>query len=138
MDERIENVKKLIRKHIQGQGTSVDASGELPNILNTLLDIASEGNALMIHATEDEQVNSYDVPKLTAEDVTRAYNAIVSGRGCLILDKDEICHYAIVQADSINNVLNINILYHNIMLLSYTLEGEDVTIRYKEIDGNEG
>lgn len=90
-------------------------------------------SALMIKSTANVSAGGYQVPQLTAEQVTSAYNAVVSGRGATIVDKDGVGHFVVNQADSLNDEVSIEIVFYNYMLLTYTLEGNNVTLSTKTL-----
>ena len=90
-------------------------------------------SSLMIKSTANVSAGGYQGPQLTAEQVTSAYNAVVSGRGATIVDKDGVGHFVVNQADSLNDEVSIEIVFYNYMLLTYTLEGNNVTLSTKTL-----
>lgn len=88
----------------------------------------AEYAALMVGSESDITVEGYSVPALTAEQVTAAYNAVVAGRGCIVVDKDDIGHFFVNQADSLNGDITIEILFYSYMLVAYTLSGDTVSV----------
>lgn len=127
----------LISSKIEGQGNQIDAGSVLPAVLRGIIEliptIPEPVAALMVQSANDTTVGGYQVPELTAEQVQEAYNAVVSGRGCIIVDHDEKMHAYVNQADALNDELSIGILFYSSMLLTYTLSGETVTITHTEI-----
>lgn len=132
-----EQILALISSKIEGQGNQIDAGSVLPAVLRGIIEliptIPEPVAALMVQSANDTTVGGYQVPELTAEQVTLAYNAVVAGRGCIIVDHDEKMHAYVNQADALNDELSIGILFYSSMLLTYTLSGETVTITHTEI-----
>lgn len=77
--------------------------------------------------------NGYQVPDLTVEQVTQAYNAVVAGRSVTITDATENFHLAVTQADVINGGYAISLIYLNALLLTYEVTGNSVTIEAKTL-----
>ena len=92
---------------------------------------------LMLQSEMNTTAGGYQVPALTAEQVQQAYNAVVSGRGCIIIDHDETMHAYVNQADQLNDELSIGILFYSSLILTYTLSGDAVTITYVELQPTE-
>ena len=90
-------------------------------------------SSLMIKSEANVAAGDYQVPQLTAEQVTNAHNAVVSGRGATIVDKDGVGHFVVNQADSLNDKVSIEIVFYKYMLLTYTLEGNNVTLSTKAL-----
>lgn len=137
----LEELKKLVEKNIAGQGNQIDAGTTLPTILNGIISAIEEialSKTEMIHSESNVTVNGYAVPSLTVEQVMSAYNAIVAGRACIIVDKDDGTHCFVTQADKTGADFAINYLYFNLMLITYEVDGGEVRIFYKELDGAEG
>lgn len=88
---------------------------------------------LMIQSERNTTVGGYQVPELTAEQVQQAYNAVVTGRGCIIIDHNETMHAYVNQADQLNDELSIGILFYSSLILTYTLSDSAVTITHVEI-----
>lgn len=132
-----EQILALITSKVEGQGNQIDAGSTLPAILRGIMDLIPEipepVAALMVQSEGNTTIGGYQVPALTAEQVTQAYNAVVSGRGCIIVDHDETMHAYVNQADALNDELSIGILFYSSMLLTYTLSGDSVTITHTEI-----
>lgn len=93
------------------------------------------GGGVVITVEENQTVNGYQVPKMTADDVTRAYNAVVAAIPCTLTDAQENQHFAVNQADTVSSDICVNVLYYDKMLLTYTLSGETVATEYTEIGG---
>lgn len=129
-----EQILSLITSKIEGQGNQIDTGNALPAILRGIIELIPEPVAdLMVQSANNTTVGGYQVPQLTAEQVTQAYNAVVTGRGCIIVDHDETMHAYVNQADALNNELSIGILFYSYMLLTYTLSGDSVVITHTEI-----
>lgn len=155
-----EELKALITAKIAGQGNQVDVGSALPAILNGIIDLIPEvidnlesdsstdalsakqgkaikamipDTALMIQSEGNTTAGSYQVPALTVEQVQQAYNAVVSGRGCIIVDHDETMHAYVNQADQLNDELSIGILFYSSLLLTYTISNDAVVITYVDL-----
>lgn len=133
----IDELKEQIAKQVEQQGNQVNGS-ELAQILRKFLELTAAAGALTISATAETTINGFKVPKLTADQVIQAYNAVATGRGCIIEDPQSGYHNFVIQADTIGADLVINILYFSTMLITYELEGDHVNISYKMIDGQPG
>lgn len=134
-----EEIKDKITKAINGQGNQVDVGGVLAGVLYDIvdeLDAIKHTHALLIQSSENVEAGGYQVPSLTAEQVTLAYNAVVTGRAAIIVDRDEVMHAYVNQADNLNDELSIGILFYSYLLLTYTINGEAVTITASPI-GND-
>lgn len=125
-----EQLKSIVAKKVQGQGTNIDAANVLPTLFNEILDMIPEEQegALIVQASTSTTVKGYQVPNLTADQVTQAYNAVIGGRGCYILDKDELGQFAVNQADVLSEEPSIGILFYSYLLITYSVEGNNVTI----------
>lgn len=88
---------------------------------------------LMLQSENNTTVGGYSVPSLTVEQVQQAYNAVVTGRGCIIIDKDELMHAYVNQADQLNDELSIAILYYSSLILTYTISNDSVVITSVEL-----
>ncbi len=136
-----EEIQGLIAKKIEGQGTQIDASSVLPAILNGIMDlipsIPDPECALMVQSENYTTAGAYQVPALSVEQVTAAYNAVVGGRGCIIVDKDENMHAFVNQADNLNDELSIGILFYSSLVLTYTISSDAVVITYVELQPTE-
>lgn len=136
-----DELKALIAAKIAGQGNQIDAGSTLPAILNGIMDliptIPEPETALMIESAGNTTAGSYQVPALTVEQVTQAYNAVVSGRGCIIIDHDETMHAYVNQADKLNDELSIGILFYSSLVLTYTISADAVVITYVELQPTE-
>lgn len=127
----IEDIKKKIAHAINGQGNQVDVGGALSEVLTAFadeLDAIKHTHALLIQSTSNTAAGGYQVPVLTPEQVTLAYNAVVAGRAAIVIDRDEVLHAYVNQADNLNGELSVGILFYSSLLLTYTLNGEAVTI----------
>lgn len=130
-----DEILALVASKIEGQGNQIDAGSTLPAILRGIIDLipSTPVAALMVQSANNTTAGGYQVPELTAEQVTQAYNAVVTGRGCIIIDHDETMHAYVNQADALNDELSIGILFYSSMLLTYTLSGDSVTITHTEL-----
>lgn len=84
---------------------------------------------LVVMASQNTTVNGYQVPKLNAEQITQAYNALVAGKSVTITDASDKMHFSVDQADTIDEI-KIVLNYFDVMTLTYNLDG---TIDYLEI-----
>lgn len=129
-----EEILNAVAAKIEGQGNQIDIGNVLPGIIRGILDLMPEPvAALMVQSANNTTVGGYSVPTLTAEQVTQAYNAVVTGRGCIIIDHDETMHAYVNQADALNDELSIGILFYSYMLLTYTVSGDSVVITHTVI-----
>lgn len=130
-----EQILALVASKIKGQGNQIDIGGALPEVLQGILDLIPPApeTALLIQSENNTTVGGYQVPSLTVEQVTQAYNAVAGGRGCIITDKDETMHVYANQADHLNDELSIGILYYSTLLLTYTISNDSVVITHTEI-----
>lgn len=89
---------------------------------------------LSIQASSNTTINGFQVPDLTTEQVTTAYNTVVAGNNVVICDATGMYHMTVNQADCLNNLLTIEMMYFSTMLLIYTINENDIVeISYKEI-----
>lgn len=126
----IEEAKKLVEHDLVGQGSNIDIGGVLPKLFNAILDKIEETSELSIKVDENTELNGFLVPKMSVNDVTKAFNAFVSGRPVTITDADDVFHIAVVQADNIEGEISITILFWNIMLVTYTLFNGEVQMTF--------
>lgn len=85
----------------------------------------------IIHANSDITERGYLIPNLTSQQVIDAYNGVVSGASTLITNADGSIYYTVNQVDSINDEINIQILYFSHMIVTYSEENGIVTIASK-------
>lgn len=132
-----EEILELIASKVEGQGNQIDIGNAMPAIMRGIIDlipaIPEPVAALMVQSANNTTVGGYQVPALTVDQVTQAYNAVVTGRGCIIVDHDETMHAYVNQADALNGELSIGILFYSYMLLTYTVTGDSVVITHTEI-----
>lgn len=129
-----EQILSLISSKVEGQGNQVDIGNGLGPILKGILDLIPEqASALIVQSSNNTTAGGYQVPALTVEQVTQSYNAVVSGRGCIIVDHDETMHAYVNQADKLNDELSIGILFYSSLLLTYTISGNTVVITHVEL-----
>lgn len=88
-----------------------------------------------IEIANNTTVSGFSVPNPTAEELTDVYNAVVAGRSVQMVDSNDV-YYQVLQADSVNDAINIEILYFSEMSLLYTLENDTVSIESKKIGGS--
>lgn len=132
-----EQILQMIASRVEGQGNQVDTGTALPTVLRGIIDlipaVPEPQTALMVQSESNTTVGGYQVPALSVEQVQQAYNAVVTGRGCIIVDHDETMHAYVNQADRLNDELSIGILFYSYMLLTYTISGDAVVITNTEI-----
>lgn len=130
-----QEIKARIAAKITGQGNQVDIGNGLSEILNEIIDLIPEmpETVLMVQSANNTTVGGFSVPALTVEQVQQAYNAVVAGRGCIIIDKDETMHAYVNQADALNDELSIAILFYSSLILTYTITGGAVVITHVEL-----
>lgn len=80
-------------------------------------------------------VEGYSVPNPTDEEVTAIYNAVVAGNSVQVVDMNDV-YYQVLQADSVDGAINIELLYFGELSLLYTLENDTVTVTGKKIGGS--
>lgn len=83
-----------------------------------VVQIAVEGTAT---------VEGFRIPYPTAEELTAIYNAVVAGNNVQIVDPYDV-YYQVLQADSSDSVISIEIPYFSTMFIVYTLENDTVSI----------
>lgn len=79
-------------------------------------------------ADSNEIVNGYAVPKLTADQIMQAYNALIAGKSVTVTDAYDMIHFSINQAETMENIIKIGFTYLNIMHVIYNQNG-DITYR---------
>lgn len=109
---------------------------ERTNVFSLLVDLIP-ATPLMVQSDGNTTAGTYQVPALTVEQVEQAYNAVVTGRGCIIVDHDETMHAYVNQADQLNDELSIGILFYSSLVLTYTISGDAVVITYVELQPTE-
>lgn len=109
---------------------------ERTNVFSLLVDLIP-ATPLMVQSDGNTTAGTYQVPALTVEQVEQAYNAVVTGRGCIIVDHDETMHAYVNQADQLNDELSIGILFYSSLILTYTISGDAVVITYVELQPTE-
>lgn len=70
---------------------------------------------------------SFRIPDPTVEEITAIYNAVVAGSSVQIVDPYDV-YYQVLQADSSDSVVSIEIAYFSKMFLVYTLENNSVSV----------
>lgn len=86
------------------------------------------GEGIVLQANNNTTINGYQVPQLTAEQITQAYNGLVSGKQVVITDTTGLMHFAVNQADVVSGEPIISFEYFDIMELTYLTDG---TIEYR-------
>lgn len=94
----------------------------------------STDEGIIIQAFSSQLVNGHVVPVLTAEEVTKAYNAIVAGRHCTITDAPGTGHFTVLQGDLIGGEPCISFLYYSVMILYYYIEDNEIVTTFTDID----
>lgn len=129
IDAGASNIGNMTDLQTAAKNTIVAAINEVLN--------AIPSGPLMIQSAGNTTAGSYQVPALTVEQVQQAYNAVVSGRGCIIVDHDETMHAYVNQADQLNDELSIGILFYSSLVLTYTISSDAVVITYVELQPTE-
>lgn len=123
-----------IAKYIKGQGTQVDAGGKLPEILENIVDMVAP---IFINATDHVSVQGYTIPRLSIEQLQEAYNGVVAGKSVNIISDSNMCHFRVLQADSLGGEICVNFSFYNTALVEYVASGESVDIKVKMLTGTE-
>lgn len=111
----------------------VDASSLPDNLYSTAIRaIINAGFGTVVRAENNTEVNGYQIPQLTEEQILSIYNAVVTGRIVVISDKNDMMHFVVNQVDSVSDSICVCVMYFDIMVLSYH---DDGTIDYKLIGG---
>lgn len=140
--EQIEQQINILFSGNKPEANSGSAIGAcLLNILQHGVDYANQGisaTKMTIQATTNTTITlaggeMRSVPALTDEQITKAYNQIVSGGSCTITDATGNYHLVVNQADSLSGHPSIGILYYNELALSYVIEDSGVEIYVKEL-----
>lgn len=95
---------------------------------------AGGASVVQISVTGTTTVEGYSVPNPTDEEVTAIYNAVVAGNSVQIVDVNDV-YYQVLQADSVDGAINVELLYFGELSLLYTLENDTVTVTGKKIGG---
>lgn len=98
------------------------------NTHNYTLSVAADYN---IQASQNITHEGYSIPKLTSSQVTKAYNSLVSGHPITITDATGNYHLSVMQADALDGEPSISVIYLNVMLITYTVNGRNVDIQSK-------
>lgn len=88
----------------------------------------------IVYAEAETSVGGFAVPQITVEQFMNLYNAVVGGRDSVLVDKNNLCHYVINQADAVGDSLNIGFNYFDVMYLTYVLENNDISIEHRDFD----
>lgn len=81
------------------------------------------GLCTIITADDNTTINGYQVPQLTTAQVQSAYNAVISGKVCVIVDKNGWMHLSVIQADAVGDEVTISVAYYTHMILTYADDG---------------
>lgn len=82
---------------------------------------------IIIYADAHTTKETYVVPVLTDEEITRAYNGVVAGKSVFIVDDLDFITIQVLSASNIDE-LAITILFSNLLVLTYKLGGEIVAV----------
>lgn len=127
-------IKTKIAKFLKGQGTQIDAGGKLPEILENIVDMVAP---ISIQATDHVSVQGYLIPRLSIEQLQEAYNGVVAGKSVNIISDTNMCHFRVLQADSIGGEICVNFSFYNFALVEYVASGDNVEIKVKVLEGEE-
>lgn len=101
-----EEIKALIATAIAGQGTNVDGGGQLPNILNAIVDAIPEGGGvLQINGLYEDGDFTPDAGQPTKAEAIAAFNDGITVRVRAENADEEISFVDITSYDSTNGVL---------------------------------
>lgn len=92
---------------------------------------------LVIQTTETVQVEGYQVPKLTPEQVTAIYNALASGSTAVVTDPSGNYHFNVDQADNMAGIISCEFKFFNTMYVTYELDNDTVTVTGSLIGGGQ-
>lgn len=127
-------IKEKIAKYLKGQGTQIDVSGKLPEILENIVDMVAP---IFVQATDHVEVQGYKIPRLTLAQLQEAYNGVVAGKSVNIISDTNVCHFRALQADSLGGEICVNFSFYNFALVEYVASGDAVEIKVKVLDGEE-
>lgn len=91
-------------------------------LLAAVIDAVDRSKPFMIAAESSTSVNGHVAPALTGDQVAVAYNAIVSGRGCIIQSISGE-YFSVQQADTISGHPCISFVYYDYAVLTYHDDG---------------
>lgn len=107
--------------------TVVGAINENKGKIDALVPVITE-------ITAHQTINTYQVPTLTTEQVQALYNSVVAGRVTQIhFDPSDLgidTDYRVEQASNVSGIA-IRFVYNDTMILTYTINGDNVEITYK-------
>lgn len=95
---------------------------------NYTLAVAGDYN---IQASTNITEQGYQIPKLSFTQVTKAYNSLVAGHPVTITDATGNYHLSVMQADILDGEPSVSVIYLNVMLITYTVNGRNVDIQSK-------
>lgn len=119
-----------------GSGTSdYEDLINLPKINNITLTGNKSGIELgisrLIEVAENQTINGYQVPKLTADNITAIHNSVVAGIPTFVTDATGEYTYFVKQADSGSDELYVVFDFCDVMTLTYSLSGDTVQTTFK-------
>lgn len=108
-----------VDRFVNGQGNQAGTEA----LAEILVNMIENSLGAIVTAEQNTEINGYQIPKLTEEQILEVYNTIVAGKPCVITDKDGKMHFIPTQGDAINDVISIQIVYFDVMLVTYTDDG---------------
>lgn len=139
--DAIENRLTPIESDVTNLRTDVNLHDSKINGLQTdvtdLKNNVANVQPVIITTVQQTTVDGYIVPDLTVEQVTNLYNALVAGRKATVDFTTSGVHQQLDFVNATNLTgLSVRCVYQDVMVLTYTISGDSVSITYKEIGGS--
>lgn len=99
--------------------------------LGSEIDVSIFANKVIVTPESDIELNGHLVPNLSTEDVLKAYNGMVEGNNVIISTSDDSNHFLASQVVGTDGSVQVKIIYGEVMVVTYTLENQEVSISYK-------
>ena len=97
-----------------------------------------DNSPLVIYAEENQTAQSLQVPKITIEQAYMIYNAVASGKSCVIVDATETTFHPVLQVDIVPGYPAILIQYYWVAYIDYqVLENDTIEITVHNITTEE-
>lgn len=120
--------KNILNRTTPKSGNMVASDGKVYNIV----DLVKEKMPIEPIETTNTTVGGYSVPELTDEQIVTIHNEFVKGKSVIIQDANDV-YYQILQSDVINDEIQVQILYFDTLIVTYTLDNDTVTITAKKL-----
>lgn len=108
------------------------------NIENGIEQALAQGGAIVITSGGSATEKTFTIPTLTNKQVADVYNALASGKPCIVDSQDGTEHYIVDNANG--STIAINIVYSNKLIVTYTensgAEDANATISSVELGGS--